>query len=58
MILHLLKERGVKAGEITAVTFTRKAAAELKQRLAQGLPGSRISGRIQTGTFTPCAMLF
>ena len=51
MILHLLKERGVKAGEITAVTFTRKAAAELKQRLAQGLPGSRISGRIQTGTF-------
>ena len=50
-ILYLLRERGVKAGEITAVTFTRKAAAELKSRLAQGLSGTRISGRIQTGTF-------
>ena len=52
-ILHLLRDRGVKAGEITAVTFTRKAAAELKKRLSQELAGTRISGRIQTGTFHP-----
>jgi DNA helicase II / ATP-dependent DNA helicase PcrA len=37
-IAHLVGERGVPAAEILALTFTRRAAAELSERLAALLP--------------------
>ena len=33
-IAHLLGERGVHPGEIIAITFTNKAAGEMKERVA------------------------
>lgn len=50
-ILHLVKERGVKPSEITAVTFTRKAAKELHERLAKEPELKRSLHFIQIGTF-------
>lgn len=37
LVLRLLIERGVRASEIIAVTFTRKAALQLKTRITQEL---------------------
>lgn len=48
-ILHLL-ENGVKPGQITAVTFTNKAAGEIRDRLAQAV-GKRAAKSVHTGTF-------
>ncbi len=50
-IVHLIRERGVKPGEITAVTFTNKAATELRERLEQALGGKRAIRSITIGTF-------
>ena len=50
-IEHLIGERGVKPSEITAVTFTNKAAQELTQRIRQALPGKRSLNQMQVGTF-------
>ncbi len=50
-IEHLMGERGVKPSEITAVTFTNKAADELTQRIRQALPGRRSLNQMQVGTF-------
>ncbi len=50
-ILYLLQNRKVKPSEITAVTFTRKAARELNQRLEQQLGGSQAVRKMQIGTF-------
>lgn len=50
-IAYLIEERGVKAGEITAVTFTHQAAAEMRQRLEARLGGKRAVARMQIGTF-------
>lgn len=50
-ILHLLKERGVKPSEITAVTFTNKAAAELRQRLEKQTGGKKTVRLLNIGTF-------
>lgn len=47
---ELIKNRGVKPEDITAVTFTNKAAAELKQRLGS-LLGEVQAEKIRTGTF-------
>lgn len=49
--VHLLNDRRVKASEITAVTFTKKAAAEMKNRLEKVAGGKRVSNRVNIGTF-------
>lgn len=47
----LIEKRRVKPSEITAVTFTNKAAGELKTRLQKEMPHGRSSSLVQTGTF-------
>ena len=49
-IAWLVEERGVRPGEITAVTFTNQAAAEMRQRLEERL-GRRAASRMTIGTF-------
>nr|WP_302651531.1 UvrD-helicase domain-containing protein [uncultured Agathobaculum sp.] len=50
-IAHLIAVRGVKPDEITAVTFTNQAAAELRTRLMQQLGGKRAVRGLTVGTF-------
>ena len=50
-IAYLIEERGVKPDEITAVTFTNQAAAEMRQRLEKRLGGKRAVSRMTIGTF-------
>lgn len=50
-ILYLLRNRKVKSTEITAVTFTNKAAGEIRERLEQQMGGRRLIRNLQTGTF-------
>lgn len=49
--VHILNDRRIKAAEITAVTFTKKAAAEMKNRLEKAVGGKRVSNRVNIGTF-------
>ncbi|MGZ6792066.1 MAG: UvrD-helicase domain-containing protein, partial [Mycobacteriales bacterium] len=48
-IAYLLAERGVQPGEVLAITFTNKAAGEMKERVA-GLVGRR-SNAMWVSTF-------
>lgn len=50
-IAHLIGVRGVKPDEITAVTFTNQAAAEMRERLEQRLGGKRAVRGMTIGTF-------
>ena len=50
-IAWLVEERGVKPREITAVTFTNQAAAEMRQRLEARLGGRRAVAGMTIGTF-------
>ena len=50
-IAWLVEERGVKPREITAVTFTNQAAAEMRQRLEHRLGGRRAAAGMTIGTF-------
>ncbi len=50
-IAHLIEERGVRPTEITAVTFTNQAAAELRARLEGRLGGKRALRGLTVGTF-------
>ena len=50
-IAWLVEERGVRPGEITAVTFTNQAAAEMRQRLEERLGGGARLRRMTIGTF-------
>ena len=49
-IRYLLEERGIRPQDITAVTFTNKAAAEMRQRLEDQLGSKRTRG-LTIGTF-------
>lgn len=49
-IVHLVKTCGVDPGSILAITFTNKAADELKRRLSRELPYS-VTKKISAGTF-------
>ena len=50
-IAWLVEEQGVRPGEITAVTFTNQAAAEMRARLEQRLGGKRAVSPMTIGTF-------
>ena len=50
-IAYLVEALGVRPDEITAVTFTNKAAAEMRQRLEKRLGGKRAVSQMTIGTF-------
>ncbi len=50
-ISYLLETRRVKPALLTAVTFTNKAAAEMRTRLEQKLGGKSAVKKLQIGTF-------
>mgnify|MGYP000887672844 FL=1 len=50
-IHYLIQEKGVEPAEITAVTFTNRAANEIKSRLVKLLAGDRRVKRLNLGTF-------
>ena len=50
-IAYLVKERNVSPAQITAVTFTNQAAAEMRERLAKRLGGKRAVKDMTIGTF-------
>lgn len=49
-ILYLITEKGVDPQHITAVTFTNKAAGEMRERLGREL-GKRKAAKVHIGTF-------
>ena len=50
-ILYLIERRKVKPSEITAVTFTNKAAQEMRSRLEKELGNKKALRQLQIGTF-------
>lgn len=50
-VAYLVEELGVRPQEITAVTFTNQAAAEMRQRLERRLGGKRAVSPMTIGTF-------
>ncbi len=54
-IAHLINQRGVAPSQILALTFTRRAAAELRQRL-EILLGATALANLHVGTFHQVAL--
>ncbi len=52
---YLIEKKGVAPKSIAAVTFTQRAAAELRARLSERL-GSKTAGKINVGTFHALAL--
>jgi DNA helicase-2/ATP-dependent DNA helicase PcrA len=50
-IVHLIQEAGVRPEQVLAVTFTNKAAGEMKSRVFQMLSGQRMTGAPLLSTF-------
>lgn len=50
-IAHLVENCGVSPADITAVTFTNKAANEMRERLAAHFGGKRLVKNMKIGTF-------
>ncbi|WP_373657538.1 UvrD-helicase domain-containing protein [Sporomusa acidovorans] len=50
-IAYLVEQCGIPPGEITAVTFTNKAAQEMRQRLEQHFGNKRTAAAMTIGTF-------
>ena len=50
-IAHLVRSRGAAPEAIAAVTFTNRAAREMRERLGLLLPDPRVRERIRIGTF-------
>lgn len=55
-IAYLIGPRGVSPARIAAVTFTRRAAAELRQRLGAELGGTSGLAALRVGTFHRLAL--
>eukprot|EP01135_Chromosphaera_perkinsii_P002511 Nk52_evm27s224 gene=Nk52_evmTU27s224 len=49
--VYLIKECGIPPEDITLVTFTNKAASEMKQRLGEYLQDPLMAERVHAGTF-------
>ena len=54
-IAHLIEDRGVSPVDITAVSFTRQAAAEMRERLEERLGKKALAG-LTAGTFHSICM--
>ncbi|MCK4765762.1 MAG: UvrD-helicase domain-containing protein, partial [Candidatus Aminicenantes bacterium] len=50
-IAHLIEDKGIDPGHILAVTFTNRAAAEMKERLQGLLRDSETCSKMQVATF-------
>jgi superfamily I DNA/RNA helicase len=50
-IAHLVRSRGAPPEGIAAVTFTNRAAREMRERLGLLLPDPRVRERVRVGTF-------
>ncbi len=50
-IVHLVQDLSVKPSSITAVTFTNKAAGEMRERLEKELGGKKLVKEMTIGTF-------
>lgn len=55
-IQYLIERRRVKPSEITAVTFTKQAAEEMRTRLKKELTSVRSAGFVHIGTFHALCM--
>jgi len=57
-IVHLMTERGARPAELLAITFTNKAAKEMRDRVARTLPGAdRLKGLWISTFHSMCARI-